>query len=265
MHRSLAVFQAISVFILFLIFSASAFAQPVRVKYREGTLHGFLSLRSEDGKLLASGDLLQTVAGNRVTLHLVFRFKDGSLDDEETVFTESGRFRLISDRHIQSGPSFPKPIDMAIDAATGKISVRYREDGKDKVENSHLDLPPGLANGLLFTVLKNIPPTANPVRFGFVAATPKPRLVQLNITRDGHARFEIAGSPQKAARFRIKIEIGGVTGAVAHIIGKQPPDINIWILEGKVPAFVRMEGAFYEGGPNWIVELTAPTDFKPES
>jgi hypothetical protein len=253
-----------------LILSANFFAQPVSVKYREGTVHGFLSLHSEDGKLLASGDLFQTVAGDRVTSHLVFHFKDGSLDDEEAVFTERGNFRLLTDHHVQSGPSFPKPMDMTIDATSGKVTFHLKEDdkddkSKDKLETTHLDLQPSLANGILFTVLKNIPPTSNAVKFGFVVATPKPRLVELSITRDGYAKFDIAGAQQRAARFRIKIDLGGVTGAVAHVVGKQPPDINIWILEGKVPAFVRMEGALYEGGPIWTIELTAPAGFKPES
>src|SRR4051794_13333958 len=57
-------------------------AEPVRVRYVEGLVHGFLSLRSPEGRLLANGDLLQTAQGDRVTTRLVFHFNDGSLSDE---------------------------------------------------------------------------------------------------------------------------------------------------------------------------------------
>src|SRR5436853_48275 len=84
-------------------------AEPIPVRYREGTVHGFLAVRTLEGKILAAGDLSQTVRGNRVVSHLVFRFKDGSVDDETAVFSQQHDFRLIRDHHIQKGPSFPNP------------------------------------------------------------------------------------------------------------------------------------------------------------
>jgi hypothetical protein len=250
--------------LLLLLIATFAIAQPVAVKYKEGTVQGFLSLKSADGKLLASGDLVQTVSGDKITVHLTFRFKDGSLDDEQAVYSQRGSFRLISDRHVQSGPSFPKPMTMSIDVPSRKVTVRYKDKDEEKVETAQLDLTPALANGVLFNVLKNFPSGNGPLKLGFVVATPKPRLVQLNITRENEATFSFAGAPHKAVRFRIKIDLGGVTGAVAHIVGKQPADINVWILENHVPAFVRMEGAFFEDGPTWTIELAAPSEFKPE-
>jgi hypothetical protein len=250
--------------IFFLLIPTFASAQQVAVKYKEGTVHGFLSLKSADGKLLASGDLVQTVAGDRITVHLAFRFKDGSLDDEQAIYSQRGSFQLISDRHVQSGPSFPKPMTMSIDVPSRKVTVRYKDNDQEKVETAQLDLTAALANGVLFNVLKNFPSGNGPLKLGFVVSTPKPKLVQLNITRENEATFSFAGTPHKAARFRIKIDLGGVTGAVAHMVGKQPADINVWILENHVPAFVRMEGAFYADGPTWTIELAAPSDFNPQ-
>jgi hypothetical protein len=43
------------------------------------------------------------------------------------------------------------------------------------------------------------------------------------------------------------------------MIGKQPADFHIWILEGSSPAFIREEGQFYEGGPLWQIEQVSPT------
>ena len=59
--------------------------EPVRVRYLEALTHGFLSLKTVEGKLLGSGDLIQTVRGNRVNSRLVLHYKDGSVSDETTV------------------------------------------------------------------------------------------------------------------------------------------------------------------------------------
>jgi hypothetical protein len=102
------------------------------VRYPEGTIHGFLALRTLEGKLLASGELTEILLGDEVVSHLVFRFKDGSVDDDTTVFTQRRTFRLISDHHIQKGPSFPHPTNVFINAATGQVRVRYQDKGRQK-------------------------------------------------------------------------------------------------------------------------------------
>jgi len=45
---------------------------------------------------------------------------------------------------------------------------------------------------------------------------------------------------------------------VAPLIGKQPPNIQIWIIGGEAPAFVREQGPLYEGGPILNIQLTSP-------
>src|SRR5262249_4822812 len=71
-----------------LLVAGALHADPVAVRYREGAVHGFLSVRTLAGKLIADGDLLQLAQGDRVTSRVVFRFKDGSLQDETAVFSE---------------------------------------------------------------------------------------------------------------------------------------------------------------------------------
>src|ERR1700687_475322 len=63
-------------------------AEPVDVRYTEGSFHGFLVLRAADGKVAAEGDAIQSVRGDQVTAHVVFRFSDGSLQDETTVYSQ---------------------------------------------------------------------------------------------------------------------------------------------------------------------------------
>ena len=233
-------------------------AEPVAVRYKEGSIHGFLVLRTMEGKILASGDLIQVIRGDRVVSSLVFRFKDGSVAEQTTVFSQSRNFRLLTYRHVQKGPSFPHPMDVSIDASNGQVTVRSNDGGKDKIETDHLDLPPDLANGLLLSLLKNLRTDAAETKVSYVAATPKPRLVKLAITRQGEETFWAAGARHRATRYAVKVELGGLTGVVAPLLGKQPEDIHVWILRGKAPAFVRMEGQLYQGGPVWRIELTSP-------
>ncbi len=244
---------------LFCALQPDAPAEPIPVRHLEGTLHGFLALRTEEGRVLAVGDLFQVVRGDRVTSRLLFRFKDGSVDDETAVFSQRGNFQLITDRHIQKGPSFPHPMDLSIDVRSGQLTVRSTgKDGKEEVKSEHLDLPPDLYNGMILSLVKNIPPETPETKVSMLVATPKPRLVKLAISPRGEEPFSLVGSSRKAMRFEVKIELGGVAGAVAPLIGKQPPNIQIWIIGGQAPAFVREEGPLYQGGPILSIQLTSP-------
>jgi hypothetical protein len=60
--------------------------------------------------------------------------------------------------------------------------------------------------------------------------------------------------PRKAIDYDVHIELGGVAGVVAPIIGKEPVDYHVWILSGSDPAFIREEGPLYEGGPIWTIQ-----------
>ena len=234
-------------------------AEPVTVRYAEGVVHGFLVLRALNGQILADGDLNQMARGNKVTSKLVFRFLDGSYQEETAVFSQSRYFQLLTDHLIQRGPSFPRPIDMSIDTARQHVTVRYiDDDGKDKIADERMDLPSDLTNGIISILLKNLPPGGTATILSTVAATPKPRLVKLAITRVGEEPFANGHSSYKASHLLLKVELGGVSGVVAPLLGKQPPDNHVWILAGDAPAFLRSEAPFYVGGPSWRIELTSP-------
>jgi hypothetical protein len=63
-----------------------ASAESVPAKHVQGSMHGFLLLRSSEGKVIAVGDITQVAHGARMRSRLVFHFIDGSIDDETTVF-----------------------------------------------------------------------------------------------------------------------------------------------------------------------------------
>lgn len=244
---------------LALMFGTTLLAEPVSVRHAEGIVHGFLSLRTSDGTLVANGDLIQNASGDRVTSRLVFHFKDGSILDETAVFSQRGQFLLLTDHLVQRGPTFPRAEDVTINRASGQVRVRYTNDhGEEKIESEQMKLPPDLANGMTLVLMKNISPAAPPKTLSMIAATPKPRLVKLAISSAGDEPFSTAGTTRKATHYVVKAEIGGISGAIAPLFGKEPPDTHVWILQGEAPAFVKSEGPLFADGPIWRIELVSP-------
>ncbi len=237
-------------------------AEQVPVRHMEGLMHGFLALRSLDGKRLADGEMTQIAEGDRVTSRLIFRFKDGSVYDDTTVFSQRGAFRVLSDHLVQRGPSFKQPMETSIDASSGQVTVRYRDqNGGTKILKERHDLPPDIANGLLFTLVKHIQPNVPQTMVSMVATTPKPRVVKLEILPEGEKAIASGNTKHETVRYVVKVKIGGVAGLVAPLLGKQPPDTHVWVLTGNAPAFVKFEGPIYEGGPIWRIELATPAGF----
>jgi hypothetical protein len=230
----------------------------VQVKYKEGVTHGFLILSTEDGAAIAYGDSTEVVHGNNVTMHLIYHFKDGSLEQEDLVFSQRGTFRLLTYHRIEKGPSFKNEEEISVDARSGQVNVKYTDDkGKEKFESERMKLPPDLSNGLVLTILKNVPENAK-TELSYVVATPKPRIVKLEVTPVGTEPYTIAGSKREALHFAIKVDIGGVAGVIAPLLGKQPPDNHLWISRGEAPTFVKSLTLSYMGGPMWRTELVAP-------
>jgi len=236
----------------------SLLAEPVPVRQKEGLIHGFLLLRALNGDILAIGDSTQVPHSDRLTSNLVFRFKDGSIFDETAVFTQHRAFRLLTYHLVQKGPAFKRPTDMTLNASTGEVTVHYTDDGNDKTITDHLKVPADVANGLVTTLMHDIDPKSAKTMLSMVVSTPKPRLVKLAISPEGDDSFSVGGSELKATHFVIKIEIGGIGGLVAPILGKKPPDTRIWMIGGKAPAFLKSEGPLCDDCPVWRIELASP-------
>ena len=71
-------------------------------------------------------------------------------------------------------------------------------------------------------------------------------------------RFVVAGSARRATHYVLKVKIGGLTGLVAPLVGKQPSDIHVWIYGGEAPAFLRAEAPLSTDGPLFRTDLVAP-------
>ena len=96
----------------------------------------------------------------------------------------------------------------------GRWSVIHTDDeGERKMESERMELPDDLANGMVSTLLKNVRPEALPRSLSYVAATPKPRLVRLELATAPKDWFATGGRGRLAAHYIVKVDVGGLAGA----------------------------------------------------
>lgn len=228
-----------------------AFSDPVRTLHPQGWAHGFVEVTTLEGKRIGVGDLLQRLNKGAVTSRLVLNFFDGSVDDETTVYRQDRTLRLVTDHHVQYGPSFPQPTDVLIDAAHG--SVRTKGDS-GKVSEAHIEMPADAYNGLASSILMNLPRGTTRSTIAIVIGGGKPRIAHLECTTDGNKPFTLGGARREAVEWTVHVNLGGIAKVVAPLIGKQPPDYHVLISGGEDPVFIREEGPLYEGGPIWRVQ-----------
>ena len=247
--------------------ASSTRAEPISVHHIEGVTFGFLILRNLDGEIVAYGELTQVIQqkgdvkeneeSGLVVGDLLFHFKDGSFYEEITKFTQHGKFRLVSDQVEQRGPAFKQASKSWIDMRTGTITVQTFEKGKEKTATSHLDLPDDVANGLLLILMKNIDPSSE-TTVSFVTASTKPRVVKWIISPAPEKMVKFGIVTLKAQHYIVKTKIGGAAGIIAPLIGKKPPDLNVWLVKSEAPTFLEYEGPLSEDSPVWRIEIAAP-------
>jgi hypothetical protein len=231
-------------------------AEPVKVRLKEGNTRGFLALRPPGGDPIAYGELAQKPTGTFLANRLLLNFKDGSVHDETVTFSQKGVFRLEAYRLTQRGPSFPL-TEVAFDRRTGRYTARTQDGKEGKIETADgvLEMPDDLYNGMALTLLKNLPAGATAAAH-MVVFTPKPRLIKMGLSQEGTDSARVGGATRTANRYLVKLEVGGLTGVLASLAGKDPPDSRYWLIPGDIPAFGKFEGTMFLHGPTWRIEQT---------
>jgi hypothetical protein len=239
-----------------ILLGTAARAEQIPVRHIQDPMHRLMVARLETGKIIASGEFTQVVQGDEVTMRMIYRFVDGSIDDETTTYRQEGTFQLVRNHHIEKGPFFAKPVDFTVEADTGTATSRTMDrNGEIHVESEHIKLPDDVANGFVGTLLLNVPPNTAPFRVGMLAPFGGGRLVRLLISPEGEQPFQTGEQTLKATVFRIHPELGGIVGVIAQLIGLQPKDVMVWVLEGEQPAVVRIIGQLGGYGPVVSSEL----------
>lgn len=228
------------------------------MRFPEGPAHGFVDLSDPaSGKVLAHGELIQWLDRKVVVSRLVFRFADGSLYDETVRFAQRPVFRLRSYTLTQKGPSFPEASKVEFDS-TGRYRAVLKPPGEEeKLAEGTTDIPEDVSNGLTSVLLKNLSKggTASTHLMTFL---PEPLVLELELAPEGKETYWVGGASSEATRFLVKPKVPGVKGVLASIVGKQPPEVRMWIAPEPAPVLVRFEGALFVDGPPWRIDLAAP-------
>jgi len=239
------------------VVSLHAGAAPIQVRYTEGMVRGFLELSDSAGKRIASGDFIQVGRAGGIKSRTVLYFKDGSLHDESAVFTQQRTFLMKSYRLIQKGPAFEDDMEVSLERATRKYRVKVKgKDGREKVLEGKIDLPPDVYNGMVPTVTKNLPKGAK-ATVHMVAFNPAPKVIELEMVPSGEDKV-LVGDLEKSAAHRVLKPKLGVLKLPAALLGRTPPDNHIWTVTEDVPVFVKFVGPLAVGGPIWRIELASP-------
>lgn len=243
-----------------LLWPSALTADPIPVHFAEGSIHGFLVLSTPEGRFLAQGDLLEVARGTEIQKTTVFRFKDGSLYQETVVFTQKGAYELQSYRLEQRGPAFTEDTKISLERATGKyrVETKAHKDGRANVLEGTLSLPADVYNGLIPTILRDLPKGAGAI-VHFVAFTPEPKIIQLEIAPSGKTDMMIGEASVPAVHYVLKARLGTWLKIFAKVLGRTPKDAHAWIIDGDVPAFVGFEGQLYSTDPVWRIGLVSPS------
>jgi hypothetical protein len=238
--------------------SPAAHAEPVAVRFIEGVTRGYLVVHALDGKSLGQGDLTQLSRNGRVESRMVLRFHDGSLHDEEVVFTQNKVFALLSFKLTQRGPSFPTAIEATMTGGSGEYVVRARTGDRDKEYRGRLDLPPDISNGLATVLVRNLP-AGQSASVHIVAWTPAPRLIGLDIVPAGEDPTRVGEETRRSRRFELRPKLGLLLKMAAKVLGKMPETQHCWVMADPVPAFVACEAPLAYDGPTWRIGVVSPT------
>jgi hypothetical protein len=237
-------------------------AATIAVRFPEGMAHGFLLVRSLAGEIIGQGEMTQVVTeGDVVESHLVFTFKDGSLHDERVTFSQQRVFTMLRYHLVQHGPSFPDQIEVSIDRSTSEYKVLSKtgKDEKEEVLTGAFTLPNDVYNGIFVTMLLNLPKGASET-VSFLAFTPRPEVIKLELFLMGEHTVRIGDLSRKAVQYVFKPDIGIIRELLGKATGKIPDQFqyDCWILADEVPSFVQFEGPLQLMGPIMRIELVSP-------
>jgi hypothetical protein len=210
-------------------------------------------MRDQRGTVVAFGELTQRLVGDRLVVRGVWRFVDGRIAEEHDDLRigrdlRQERFGWVERR---AGAELRR-ID--VDFRSGDAVVVHREKGKTERWREKLDLKAGKAFAGYSTALavSQLRDDLNDPRaraeLTFVAFTPKPRTVTLQISRTQGKHLDAAGREIAADLYTLHPEIPFPVSVFVHAT-----DAHLWFTHVPPPALLRAEQNLVEKDDPLIV------------
>jgi hypothetical protein len=223
--------------------AAASPTPPIALAYVEGDVAGTVMIWSEDGKrVLGIIEYRQHLEKDRLHVARVARFEDGSSDEDHAEARVGDRLEAIRGRSIIRDVRGKPIVDVAIDVAGKRLTGFYLADGKRETVDEEADIGPGTYWGpLINLVVKNFAANAKDgsLVFQTVAPTPKPRVIDMELSRAGPATLTRAGARVEATRFTM---LPTVNFLIDPILRRFVPKTEFFLDAGKPPMIVRFAG-----------------------
>lgn len=224
---------------------------PIKLKYTEGDFAGATTIWFEDGKrVMGFIEYRQHLRGDRLHIERVAHFRDGSSDADDADVKVGARLESISGRSIIRDTRGEPIVDLKIDVAGKRVTGFYIENGKREAVDEEIDIGPGTYWGPLFNIaLKNFDANADgdTLVFQSILPTPKPRVIDMELKRDGKATVRRTGGSVEATRYTL---LPTVNFLIDPILQRVALKTEFFIDAGTPPAVVRFAGPRnYAGQP----------------
>jgi hypothetical protein len=216
---------------------------PIQLKWVEGDVAGMTRILSPDGKkAIGFVEYHQRRQGDHLEATRVARFADGSSDEDQVEARVGTTLEALRGRSIIRDQRGRSIVDLTIDVPGGRITG-FSGVGKDReTYDEKVELPAGTYWGpLIFIVVKNFDQNAADGRLVFrtVAATPKPRVIDLELVRDGSAVVNPPGGKLDVVKLSLRPTINWL---VDPIIQRIAPQTQFFVQPGAPPALARFQG-----------------------
>jgi hypothetical protein len=241
--------------ILALLLAAAA-VQPIPIRFPLGTLHGFPSMSDAQGRVIADGEMMQQVAGEKVVVHIQWLFADGLRADERDEFRAGTTLSQEQYAWVETRGGVEQRR-FEVDFSTGKASASVR-DGKGRVKHQEqrLQLPAGRSFGgfgAAIAVSQLALASGGTAEFTFVAFTPAPHAITLLVRREGEEEVVVTGRSVTCDRFRLHPRIPFPINLFAGA-----KDAQLWLTHAGPPGVIRAEqGLVTKDDPRVVVDAFA--------
>lgn len=233
--------------LLLLVGSVAAHAaepgDPIRLAWVEGDVAGLTHiLDGGSGKTIGLVEYHQHLSGDVLEAVRVAHFTDGSSDEDRAEAKVGKTLVAIRGRSIIRNKKGTPTVDISIDVGAGRVTG-FSGIGKDRKEyDEKMKLTPGTYWGpLIAMVVKNFDENADGDKLVFqsVVITPKPRLLDMELTRGGAMTLAMPGVRPKVAQLTMRPTVNFL---IDPIVQRLAPETNFFVQSGKPPALVRFAG-----------------------
>lgn len=216
---------------------------PIRLEWLEGDVAGMTTILSRDGSsTIGFVEYRQHLRGDVLEVVRIARFSDGSSDEDRVEARVGETLRTLYGRSLIRDAEGVATVDLQIDVGAGRIWGFSGLGDERETYDEQVELPAGTYWGpLIFIVVKNFEKNAvdGSLVFRTVVATPKPRVIDMEIVREDQSIILRPGGEIDVVRFALRPTIHAMIDPIIHLF---TPETDFFVQMNAPPGLVRFDG-----------------------